>query len=287
MTVKNHENDLVDRWHRQIGNRRPYRRQRPLAAMGFLYRGELGDSHLVELSRLTAVLLFDEFIARSAPALRLVGYGASQVPHGVLWGGIENSRFYKDLRIAPEYGGSGLQLDSSSTELLGLALRMQSTLYRIDCFCPRAAAETPVFPRIWAGFSREQSQKIRGDGPELAALCEKFSMDEPTMLSKFTCEHQGLVCFPMEWVTSQLASCLTLFADLSETPKVQVFQLPSIPEGLQGFQNASEYDFYSGKKRELFMHRLARNVERKSTQRPVQITNLVPVAEPTYEDACQ
>ncbi|ADB18367.1 hypothetical protein Psta_3712 [Pirellula staleyi DSM 6068] len=287
MTLQKNEADPVDRLHRQIGSRRPYRRQRPLSAMGFLYRGVGGDSHLVELSRLTAVLLFDEFIARSAPALRLVGYGASQVPHGVLWGGSDNSKFYKDLRIATVYGGSGLQLDSSNTELLGLSLRLQSTLYRVDCFCPRAAAESPVFPRIWAGFSLEQSQTIRGDGPELAALCEKFSMDEPTMLSKFTCEHQGLVCFPMEWVTSQLTSCLTLFADLSETPKVQVFQLPSIAEGLQGFQDASEYDFYSGKKRELFMHRLARNVERKSMRGPVQNTNLAPVATPTYEDACQ
>lgn len=256
------EEALLERWRNQIGERRPYRRRRPLAALGYLRRGNACDSNFIELRQLLLVALYDEPIGRRAPALRLVGYAATQIEHGVQWGGFDNCRFYTDLRISPEYGGSGLQLDSSQTELLQLALRLKAELYRLDRFFPKAARSEPILPRVWAAFTRADAASLTGDGPELAALCEKFDLPPASMLRKFEREHGGLACFPIEWVSGALRRTVALFADLSEMPRVQVFRIGSLPGGLTGYSGAAAFDFYHGKQRQFYSKQLQRSQQR-------------------------
>jgi hypothetical protein len=65
------------------------------------------------------------------------------------------------------------------------------------------------------------------------------------MLEEFRREHHGLHCFPLDWVSEQLAGSLTVFADLSETPRMQVFRLTEFPGSLQGFQGATAFDVFN------------------------------------------
>lgn len=225
------------------------------------------------------MLLFDEPIGRRLPALRVVGYGAIQTSHGVQWGGPEACKFYKDFRMPPVEGGPGLQVDSANREMLHLALQLRMAVYRLDRFCPKAARLQPQLPRLWAGFSREDSETLHGGGPELTALCEKFDLEPDAMLRKFQYEHQGLCCFPLEWVSDQTSRSLAIFADLREMPRTQVFRLPLIPEGLQGFQGAAAYDFFHSRQREQYAKCLERRSRRVSepVSEPSLITPLAPV----------
>ncbi|QDU26256.1 hypothetical protein ETAA8_13320 [Anatilimnocola aggregata] len=265
MQMNLQSDELVNRWKRQIGSRKPYRRQRLLAAIGFLYRAKDRTEPFIELHRLLTVVVFDDPIGRAFPALRVAGYGARQVPHGVQWGGPDNSKFYKDLRLEPEAGGWGLRIDTFNCDVLHIAMQLQATLHRVDRFTPRSATLQPQLPRLWAGFPAQEAESMRASGPEFAGLCDKFSILPDAMLEKFRREHQGLVCFPMDWVSSDLHRSLAVFADMSETPRTQVFRLTDYPEGLQGFQGAAAFDFYHSSQREQFTSKLER-ARRKQEQ---------------------
>lgn len=250
--------ELMNRWQRQIGGRRPYRHVRTLAALGFLRKPNDKQEALVELRQLVAVVLFDESIGRAVPALRLAGFGAAQVPHGVAWGGPGNAKFHKDLRLAPAIGGWSLQVDASNVELLHLALQLHAEIHRVDRFTPKAARRQPQLPRLWAGFSPTDAESVEAKGPEFVQLCEKFSLAPEVMLEKFRREHQGLVCFPLDWVSDALPHSLAVYADLCETPRTQVFRLTEFPANLQGFQGAAAFDFFNSPQREQFTVRLQR-----------------------------
>ena len=77
----------LDQWRQRLGGRRHRRAQlRPLAAMGYLANGPVIDG-LVEVEKLTIILLYDEPIRPGHCALRLAGYSGSRVPWGVRFGG--------------------------------------------------------------------------------------------------------------------------------------------------------------------------------------------------------
>lgn len=269
MTLTAIQEQLVERWRRQIGRRRPYRRSRPLAALGFLRHSSARDCTFVELRHVLLVSLFDDPIGRSAPAMRLVGYGASQIDHGIEW---SDCKFYKDLRIEPEWGASGLQIDSSQTELLHLALRMRAELYRFDRYYPRSARSEPQLPCVWAGFAPADAESLEGDGPEFHGLREKFDLSPEVLLRKFRREYEGLHCYPIEWMGGVLRRALRLFVDLDEMPRVQVFRVGSLPEGLIGFSGAAAYNFYDSRQREYYTDRLERSQQYTLAEREARNT---------------
>ena len=93
----------LDHWRHRLGGRRRLAPPRPLAALGYLANGPVIDG-LLEVEKLTLILLYD---ARTHPghyALRLAGYSGSRVPWGVRFGGRENCRFVKDLSLQPVAG---------------------------------------------------------------------------------------------------------------------------------------------------------------------------------------
>lgn len=263
------QEQLVERWRRQIGDRRPYRRSRPLAALGLLRRSAARDCDFVELRHVLVVALYDDPIGRRAPAMRLVGYGASQIDHGVEW---NDCKFYKDLRIEPAYGASGLQVDSSQTELLHLALQMRSQLYRFDRYYPRSARLEPELPRVWAGFAPSDAEWLAGDGPEFHAICEKFDLAPDVLLRKFLRKHEDLDCYPIEWVGGALRRALRLFVDLRDSPRIQVFRVGPLPEGLCGFSGAAAFNFYDSRQREQYTDRLIRSQQHLLAQQEARHT---------------
>ena len=79
---------------------------------------------LVELERLTLVVLYDEPVRHDQMALRLAGYSGTEVPWGVMWGGAEQNRFFKDLSLQPLPQGRGLRLDLVRPRLLRIGLQL-------------------------------------------------------------------------------------------------------------------------------------------------------------------
>jgi hypothetical protein len=241
---------LFQRWWSQVGRRRSTRDCRPLAALGFLYRPQDVCQGLIDLRKLTTVVLHDEEIGRWSPALRLLGAGTDVVPYGVAWGGPGLARFYHDLRLEPKHGARGMRINATNTGLLELALRLHRQLHCVERYEPRAARSELKLPPLWAGFAPGDLEAITGDGPELATLCRKFDFSAQAMLEIFRRDHWGLACLPVDWVSGHLGKALRLFADLNEVPPVQIFQLEELPGQLVGYQGAVAYDFYHCRERE-------------------------------------
>ena len=97
----------LDLWRQRLGGRCRRTQPRPLAAMGYLLGGRATDG-LIEVEKLTIVLVYDEQIRPGHCALRLAGYSGKRVPWGVRFGGPGQCMFFKDLALQPVAGGSGL-----------------------------------------------------------------------------------------------------------------------------------------------------------------------------------
>ena len=108
----------LDQWRHRLGGRRRRARPRPLAALGYLINGPLVDG-LINVEKLTMVLLHDEPIRFGQCALRLAGHSGSRVPWGVRFGGRANCRFLKDLMLQPVPGGEGYRLDLANDRTAG------------------------------------------------------------------------------------------------------------------------------------------------------------------------
>ena len=157
----------LDQWRRRFDGRRRRTEPRPIASMGCLTDGPVVDN-LIEIEKLTLVLLYDDTIRSGHCALRLAGYSGSRVPRGVRFGGQAGCRFVKDLALQPVPRGRGYRIDRADEELLRLALMLNRQLDR-DARFGREMRNRPFLPNLWAGFHKADAATITGDGPELAA----------------------------------------------------------------------------------------------------------------------
>ena len=144
-------------WRRQIlAHRDPQSivARAGFVAASFIDRGNK-SSAFVEIERVMAVLLFEEFsVDHARPEhvpLRLVSYGASRVPHGVRWGGEANSQLFKDLTLTPQFGAHGQRIDRRNLELLSLVRKLNCRPSRAARH-PAAPWPTLRLPPMWAGF---------------------------------------------------------------------------------------------------------------------------------------
>lgn len=120
-------------WRRQIGHRHTLageRGPRPFAILSFLVRGSHVEDRYVPLRQLTLMALFDERLGSGELATRLVGVGASIDNDGFHFGGIDRSRFDKDLRLAPANGRRGARLDTADGQFFEFALSLERYLER-------------------------------------------------------------------------------------------------------------------------------------------------------------
>jgi hypothetical protein len=238
---------LIARWRRRFGDRHcRYARPRPVAAQGYLVNGPIIDG-LIELEKLVLVLLYDEPQKNNSLSVRLAGYSGMPVSWGVMWGGTEQCRFFKDLLLYPTPQARGRRLDATRGQLLQLALRLDRHLIQ-HARCPWLVHRRHLqLPRLWAGFRALQAAHVTADGPELEEYCRRTGKSSSQSLEQSRRTHEGLALFPLEWVSHQWQNMTAVFSDLGCFPKWQVFPLRRIPEDLQGFQKAAEYDFYSSR----------------------------------------
>jgi hypothetical protein len=213
-----------------------------MAALGYLVNGPVIGG-LIELEKLTIILLYDAPIRPGHCALRLAGYSGSRVPWGVRFGGPENCKFFKDLSPQPVPGARGCRLDLDNTELLALGLRLERELDRHARQQRRQVRQKVRLPKLWAGFHPASAADITGDGPELAAYAARTGRSPQQLLQRLQREHLGLVLHPLGWVSHRWQDAVTIFADLERFPQRQVFRLRHPHHDLVGFQDAAEFNF--------------------------------------------
>ena len=237
----------LDRWRDRLGGRRHHRCEaRPLAALGYLAAGPVLDG-LIDVEQFLTVLLYDEQIGPRHCALRLAGYAADRIPWGVRFGGPENCRFFKDLRLQPVLGGRGYRLDLANEELLTLGLDLERELACHAMHRHRAVREHVQLPKLWAGFRPEDTAGITGDGPELAAYAARTSKSPVDLMAHLRREHLGFVLYPLAWVSHHWQQAVTIFADVERFPRRQVFHLRQPSDDLAGYQGAAEFDFWGSR----------------------------------------
>ena len=244
VTTATLEPSPLDRWRQRLGGRRRRHAQpRPLAALGYLVNGSLIDG-LVEIGKLTTVILYDDPIRPGYCALRLAGYSSSRIPWGVRFGGPEQCGFFKDLLLQPTPGARGYRLDLASTELLSLGLRLERELDRCTRYWHRRARQQVCLPKLWAAFQPADAASITGDGPELAAYAARTGRLPRRLLEHLRRDVFGLALYPLAWVSHHWHQAVTMLADLERFPRRQVFRLWQLPDDLMGFQGAAEFDFF-------------------------------------------
>jgi hypothetical protein len=232
---------LLDQWRKRFGGKRRRRDQPwPQAALGYITDGPVVDG-LVEIEKLTFVLLFDEPIPGGPCALRLAGYACHRVPWGVRIGGDGHCKFRKDLFLQPVPDGSGYRLDQADGELIELGLELDRQLYR-HARVGRPLHARPWLPAFWAGFPPEVAGKITGDGPELQADAARRGVEPQVLFERLRRNHQGMILFPLPWVSRYWRQVAAIFADMEKFPKRQVFRHTQ-REDLTGFFRAVEFDF--------------------------------------------
>ena len=238
---------LLARWRRSFGaRRRRVSGPRPLAGLGYLANGPITDG-LIEIENLVLAVLYDEPRPEGRTAVWLAGFGGVRSPWGVRWGGAEQSRFLKDFSLRPAAKARGPRPDVRRGELLGLALQLDRKIERY-VRCPHLTRRYRLrLPRLWAGFRASRVPQITGDGPELADACRRARWSAEELLDESRRTHEGLTLFPLEWVSHHWQITSAVLGDLERFPATQVFPLKCLPNGLQGFKGAAEYDFYTSR----------------------------------------
>jgi hypothetical protein len=216
--------------------------------MGYLADGPVIDG-LIEVEKLTTVLLYDEQYSPGQCALRLAGYSSKRVPWGVCLGGPVQCKFFKDLSLQPVFGARGYRLDIADREVLSLGVALERELDRCARYRQQQIRERVCLPKLWAGFKAADAGSITGDGPELAAYALRTGRSPRHLLQRLRRDCLGLAAFPLAWVSHQWQKAVAVFADLDRFPRRQVFRLRRLPDDLVGFHDAAEFDFRSGSQR--------------------------------------
>jgi hypothetical protein len=237
------ESSLLDQWDQQLGGRRRRDHPRSLAALGYLVGGPVVEG-LIEIEKLTIVILSDQPVRRGQCALRLAGFDGRPVPWGAKWGGPEQSRFLKDLRLQSIPGGHGLRLDAGRPDLLRLALALDREIEQHARHPHLPRGRHLRLPKLWAGFRRSDATGLVGGGPELTAYAERIHRSRGELMARIRRECLGLALYPLSWVSQHWKQAVAVLADLERFPRRQVFRVHHLPEDLVGFQDSAEFDFW-------------------------------------------
>jgi len=121
---------------------------------------ELAAREFVQ-QKLLVVVVYDEPLGPERLAVRLCGYRACRLDHGVLWGGAANSRTHKNLAIRPRHGATGVRIDARQVELLELGLRLDHRIDQAVRYQPSARNRQFRLPRRWAGYRAQAAAPLR------------------------------------------------------------------------------------------------------------------------------
>lgn len=150
-TLDSTASDHMHAWRRQIGHRyvlAQERGPRPFAVLGYRVRNLHSADRFVPARDLTLVILYDQWLKTGELATRLVGVGLQTSLDGLAVGGPQQSRFDKDLRLAPGWNCGGARLDAACGEFFDYALSLENYLERCarHPFMPRRSV--PTLPTI-------------------------------------------------------------------------------------------------------------------------------------------
>jgi len=257
---------LIDRWRHQIGERPPEETPRPLGALGYLTRGRTFDG-LIEIERVVLVVLHDEPHRGGGKALRLAGYSGRRVPWGAHWGGRRCSKFFKDFALQPVPAARGRRVNADDSRLMNLGLRLDSEITRCLDDRWRAVRRFPVLPRLWAAFRPIDALSVYPDGPEFDTLWRAKNQTPEALLDSTRRQIGNLTLLPLEWTSHCWSRIARLFVDITHLPKCQVFSLRNLPDTLQGYQGAMEYDLFSSRFRDSSPTRGRRQTRHSSVRR--------------------
>lgn len=124
---------ILQRWRRQIASRSELaerRGPRPFVVVGYRISGRSADA-LVPLERLSFLALFDVRDDEDCLATRLVACRVTGDAIGLRVGGVEQTLFDKNVRLAPA-SQSGSRLDPRDAELCERAFAWEQFLERIN-----------------------------------------------------------------------------------------------------------------------------------------------------------
>ncbi len=215
--IATNDNELRRRWRRQVSSRSIYcpgRAPREGVALGFLIDGWRRDE-LVELRRLTTIVLFDERAANGRTSIRVLGYRPELVGQEIVWTGPQAQRLRKDLALPPRPLATGRRLDSRRRDLLELALRLDRRLSQAQRRLERLRYTEPRFPRVWAGLRPNVADQLIDDAEQLPS----DQLAPP--LARFRREQDGLSLLPADWIGDDLPRATALFAEQSGLPARQ------------------------------------------------------------------
>jgi hypothetical protein len=232
--------DLLECWRHQFANQRSRNIQRRLrlAALGYLVKGPIRHA-LVQVEHLILVVLRTEQLD---PGMRLTGYSAQRVEWGVDWGGPKHNPFAKDLTLEPRQGARGWRLDLACGELVRLGLRLERELERHARIRQLPVRRRVELPRLWAGFRLSEAREFKGDGPEFDAACRQTGKIPRQLFTDARKSHQGLLLFPLDWVSNRWEQAVSVFADLDRLPRRQVIRVGDPVNDLAGYRGAAHFD---------------------------------------------
>lgn len=233
---------LLRQWRKQFIHV-PRRKQpiRPFAALTFLLRKPLVN-RLVEIQDLLTLVVYDQSLAGRTEVIA-AGFKVRQVPHGVVWGGLENGQFEKHLSLDPRPSAQGFRYDLSQIDSLSAALSLDQLLerHRRHSYAPRRSA--PRLPSLWLAFPQSCELQLYGSGPEFEMAVGSAHADKGAVFANGLRNHKELVLCPLEWCSHLWRQSVAVFADFTGLTLRQVFALSEERAELLGFQGASQFDF--------------------------------------------
>src|SRR4051794_29222960 len=100
---------------------------------------------------------------------------------------------------------------------------------------------------MWAGFRSSAATRVSGNGPELERECNLRSLTSGEMFRESARYFDGLILYPLDWVSDQIELATAVFAEVTPSLRRQVFRISGLPDGLIGYHGASEFDFFNSK----------------------------------------
>ncbi len=254
MRIALHSESLKAQWRKQIMSRRGrhwIEARRGLVALAFIDRSR-AQSGFPEIESVQTFVLYEDEV--DAPAeqtsqrasLRFASYRATRIPHGVRWGGAENSSIFKDLTVAPQPKARGQRIDINKPDLLRLALDLDSWL-SLASRHPGLRRRGLRLPRLWAGFRSRDAIGLEGYGPEFDIACASSRLAAKALFEKSRRGLDGLTLHPLAWVSERADDAVAVFAQLNSVPKRQVASVARLPDDVKGYSEATEYDLFNSR----------------------------------------
>ena len=100
-------------------------------------------------------------------------------------------------------------------------------------------------PHFWAGFDTAGAQGLTGQGPELTQYARRVRTPAIELFTRATRQHDGLLLYPLEWVSHAWPQIRGVYADLQGVPKRQIIRARRLQRALRGHVGAVEYDLSS------------------------------------------